>query len=504
MHIRHPGIARRWERETPKGKLPGHVRNIQRDDLAIDELTSLYGFSFAEATALLEIGRENSTAMVAVAGDPPGRNVCALVRSLSQDRSRLIVVAQPGNLAPGSFERMLRASLPDCEKRVRVIEAGGSLVDMISSAERNKHYSPKQALEVFCDSSLASPFAHDSTEPGLDFDPGLVSVRPIQIPRDDAQAIVSAVQGDDPAAQHRVLDSHLFSNPEGMAEYKTSLMGESLLREFLTDVHPDRDIAIRTLRDLMSAEVGDVEGLQYLGSGRNGSAYRHPDGFVLKVTTDPVEARSAERLAGLTTDHIGRVYDVRSLAENVWLILQEDLDRLPPDLAEEFDLAMEALERLGALDHLNEGRVFEAIVAVADNAGQPIASFVAEVLRRFEVIDMCREMRMLGLTGDFHSGNIMVRGSSPVLTDLGTPGDDPNSQNEEFGGDRLRINEFGTGAPGSGAAGPATMRGSNSSSWSNGRGALKAPMNFVPEDENADESDYALDWGPGRVTGANF
>lgn len=27
MHIHHPGIARRWERETPKGKLPKHVQD---------------------------------------------------------------------------------------------------------------------------------------------------------------------------------------------------------------------------------------------------------------------------------------------------------------------------------------------------------------------------------------------------------------------------------------------------------------------------------------------
>jgi len=27
MHIHHPGIAGRWERETPSGKLPGHVRD---------------------------------------------------------------------------------------------------------------------------------------------------------------------------------------------------------------------------------------------------------------------------------------------------------------------------------------------------------------------------------------------------------------------------------------------------------------------------------------------
>jgi hypothetical protein len=60
MHIHHPRIARRWERETLRGKLPKHVR----DDLraAIDEFTSLYGISIAEASAILEVGRESSIA----------------------------------------------------------------------------------------------------------------------------------------------------------------------------------------------------------------------------------------------------------------------------------------------------------------------------------------------------------------------------------------------------------------------------------------------------------
>lgn len=462
---------------------------------------------------LCEVGRQNSTAMVVVSG-VPGRNVCALVRSLARDRSRLIVVCQGRALSPGSFERMLRASTPDCEKRIRVVEADGDLVDMISSAERNKHYSPRHALEVFCDSSLASGFAHASTEPGLDFDPGFVSVRPINVPVDDAAAISKAVRSNDQAAEHRVLDPHLFSSSDGMAEYRDALLGgdspiarESVsianlvIREFLSDIAPSRELAIARLRDLLAAEVDDIDGLTYLGSGRNGSAYRSPDGFILKVTTDPIEAYSAGRLSGIDTEHLGRVYAVRSLGEGVWLLEQEDLGRLPKELCVEFDLAIEALSGIGALDCLNEGRVIEAIEIMREGLDDEVVRFVADTLRRFGVIEMCREMRLMGLMGDFHSGNIMMRGSSPVLTDLGTPGDDPR---EGLRRSRNRIDEFGTGTPGSGASGPAAMRGSNSSSWSNGRGALKSPANHVPEDENADEEDYALDWGPGRVSGASF
>lgn len=469
-------------------------------DGPVDGVTDeLDAYLYSESVALREAGRQNSVALVVVGNGPPGRKTCALVRSLSKDRSRLIVVSQSTGMQPGSFERMLRASLPDCEKRLRVMEAQGRLVDMIASAERNKHFSPKQALEVFCDSRLAQPYGHDSTELGLTFDPGLVSVRPINVPVDDSDAILSAIRGQDQSAQHRVLDPHIFSNPAGLAQFKSAALGqasESLMREFLADISSDREDAISTLRDMLAAHF-DVDSLSYLGSGRNGSAYRHPDGFVLKVTTDPIEVASARRLVGSSPRHLGRVFGIKQLSARVWLLVQEDLDRLSDDDREEFDLSMEVIEGQGAMDALNCGdlaRVVE-VLAHAPPPARGSIEMAISVMRRFGVPGMCSDMRSLGLTGDFHSGNVMLRGDRPVLIDLGTPGDAPGTG---------PIREFGSGAPGSGAAGPATMRGSNSSSWSNGRGALKSPANHVPEDENADEQDHALDWGPGRVSGASF
>ncbi len=463
-----------------------------------------------DARALLEAGRQNSVAMAVVPGGPPGRNVCALVRSLSRDRSRLIVAARPGGLPPGSFERMLRASVPDCEKRVRVIDVDGSLVEMISSAARNRHYGGKQALEVFCDRQLASGYAHDSIDPGLAFDPGLVSIRPIQMPSDDSEAIIRAVRGQDRSAQHRVLDAHIFSSPAGLAEYADALgpigsTNESFLREFLSDISDSREGALAQLHALLSDEV-DVDGLEYLGSGRNGSAYRSPEGFVLKVTTDRNEVRAAERLLGKSPLHLGCVFDVQWLTSHVCLLTQEDLVRLPEELRGEFDLAMAAIEAFGGMDDLNRGDLF-AVVRCLAGAGVdaiPLAREVLDTMVRFGIPEMCAELTDLGLSGDFHSGNVMLRDGNPVLMDLGTPGEDTHLGTEACRDIGRRIDEFGSGAPGSGAAGPATMRGSNSSSWSNGRGALKSPTNYVPEDENADESDYALDWGPGRVSGASF
>lgn len=46
LHIHHPGIAKRWERETSKGKLPKHVRDA-RDTSEIDPKEVEMGESFS-------------------------------------------------------------------------------------------------------------------------------------------------------------------------------------------------------------------------------------------------------------------------------------------------------------------------------------------------------------------------------------------------------------------------------------------------------------------------
>ena len=443
--------------------------------------------------SLAEAGRENSTAMVVLTGEPPGKNVCAFIRSLVADRSKLIVVAQHGSLRPGDFERLLRASMPDCEKKLRIMEAGGSLADAVSSAERNRHYRPSQALEVFCDPQSARNFSQEIRDGSLKFDPTVISVRPQEIPKDDADDIAKAVRSNDNNAMHRVLDPHVFSNQNSIADYRLALQQESVIREFLSDVSPSRDIAIQVLHDIVADAMGDdADGLQYLGTGRNGSAYRHPDGFIVKVTTDAVEARSATMLEGLEPDHLGHIFAVKPVSEGIWVIIQEDLEKLPEELAEWFDTAIEVVTAIGAIDALNEGQIDDVVRHLAECNDREFTDDVIDVMRRFNVPGMCYELSELGLTGDFHSGNVMLRSGSPVLVDLGTPGDDPGS-----------INEFGTGAPGSGANGPAQMRGSNSSSWASGQLALKRPENHVPEDENATERDTALDWGPGRISGAS-
>lgn len=487
MYANHPRMARRWSQHTATPVLPDRVS----DSL---ELAACYGDTARAQleASLIEASRPSSLAMAVIPGDAPGRRVCAFLRDLSRGRTRLLVAAQGSELEPGVFERMLRASMPDCESRIFAMEVGPSLAEAISTAEMNDEYESGQALEVFCSPPLAVAFQSELSHGGGIVDPTVISINPQRIPMDDHGAIVAAVEAGDQRRMRDLLDPHVFSSGLSVAEFR-----RGLVREFLSDISPSRELAIRTLRDILAAEVGGgIDDLQYLGTGRNGSAYRHPDGFIVKVTTDPMEARSAGQLVGASPNHLGRIFSVRPVADGVWMLIQEDLEPLPDDLSQEFDEAIDGLSERGALDLLNQGRLAEAMGSLMDNPRSTAshdAGRIGTVLRRFGVVGMCRELRELGLTADFHSGNIMLRGGSPVLVDLGTPGDDPG-----------RIDEFGTGSPGSGANGPPQMRGSNSSSWASGQLALKRPENHVPEDENASERDSALDWGPGRVSGASF
>lgn len=464
---------------------------------------------FHVAAALLEGDptRQNSTAMVVVPGEPPGKNVCAFIRGLVGQRTKVIVAVQQGSLAPGQYERLMRASMPDVEKKLRIMDVGDSISDAVSSAERNRHYSPSQSLEVFASKEETDEFTREVQGGSLTFDPTVIMVTASTIPTDDGAAIQQAVQGEDLAAMHRVLDPHVFSDQNALQKYKDAMRG--IQREFLTDIAPSREIGIQKLSMILRHELGDsFADLEYLGSGRNGSAYRTPDGLILKVTTDKREVDSAARLKGVECEYIHRIHEVVFTEDpNVWIIVQEGgLEKLPAEYCEEFDVAMQIIETLGAGHALREGDG-QAVKEIMLRSGhRDLCLLVAEVMRKFDVGGMMHEVAELGLSADFHSGNIMLREGRPVLTDLGTPGDDPGDKKGPPDGDH-QVNEFAGGVQAAPQAGPRShMRGSNSSAWAGGKLVLSKPEQHVPEDENENERSGALDqdiqgggldWGTG-------
>ena len=628
--------------------------------------------------------RNNSIAMVMVPGDPPGRNVCAFVRSLVQGRSRVIVVAQSGRLAPGNFERMMRASMPDCEKKLRIMDASGpSLADALNSAQRNHHYSPSQALEVYCDQQAARGFQQEVSDGSLKFDPTVIHIVPSRIPSDAGDDIVKAVSREDNSAMHRVLDPHIFSSQEGLADYKQALihtegvireatrwqnflantklrtipwqldnyvegveqwdkelpddmgvrgplycsvvlvsaaefskrtrrgnpnapgwmvdceifmvepddpgnpmwffhsekrfsdldqarahvekvksfvdgktllelerypksgkiamskverrsimsMVDEVLREFLTDIADNEEDGVDLLNTIVMRNAGllssrgiSVGGMQFLGAGSNGAAWKLRNGRVLKVTTDDAEAHVAAHIKGKRFKHVFTIYDVWAFpgqynGHHVYgLVTEENLQKPSQVEQDEFDEMVEVLE------HVSD----EADVNIEDDLRKVLQTLMAgkwspslkrktlESVKKFDLPGMMADMKRLGVLADLHAGNFMRRSDGTfVIIDIGTGGDQesakpPFLEDQNFFDievpslDDGRLNEFGTGAPGSGANGPVQARASNSSSWASGQLALKDPRNHVPEDENEQEQDRALDWGPGRVSGASF
>jgi len=295
MHIHHPKMARRWDAHTPKGKkLPKHVSDSMETDEEL-ELALLGGpAAVAELLTLRETGRQGSSAMLLVAGDPPGKHTCKFLRDLVRGRTSVIVVGTGGRLPAGALEQLLQVSMPDCASKLRVLDHQPSAQGAIEAAMKEGMHLPNEALEVFCSPEQAAELRRSFELGNARVDPGLIRIRTGRVPTDDGDGIIDAIDRQDADRMESLLDPHVFSDDMGLERYRRVLSGQGMLRE------------------------------------------------------------------------------------------------------------------------------------------------------------------------------------------------------------------FGTGAPGSGAAGPATMRGSNSSSWSNGRGALKAPQNHVPEDENERDADRALDWGPGRITGASI
>ncbi|HEU5118647.1 MAG TPA: hypothetical protein VFT74_18765 [Isosphaeraceae bacterium] len=615
--------------------------------------------------------RNNSVAMVIVPGEPPGRNVCAFVRSLVQDRSRVIVVAQSGRLAPGNFERMMRASMPDCEKKLRIMDASGpSLADALNSAQRNHHYSPSQALQVYCDQQTARGFQQEVSDGSLKFDPTVINIVPSRIPSDAGEDIVRAVKGGDESAMHRVLDPHIFSSQEGLGDYKQALLHtEGVIREatrwqnFMANTKlqtipweldnyvegieqwekelPDdmglrgpiycsivllsaAEFSKRTKRGnpqtagwMVDCEIfmvepddpgyplwffhsekrfADIEqaraqveklktfvdsktllelerypksgkiamskfesllregikrkfpgeklyvhfssrpkpprvpnrSMNFMSSGGPPGIYAYPmdaamtyasdrtDAYVLrprvevldvmKYTREQLE-RDIQRLSGMVD--LSRSLRLWSRYERevvrtgppfakLWYLLSRIPragDEYPPGVQETAfgnpQLGRELLLKLG-------------YSAIEDSIGIIYGTEPKQVLfltdESFEVIDHVQNPETF--RSHETQRELVERLVDEVLREFLEEGNIFDIEVPSLDGGRL--NEFGTGSPGSGANGPVQVRASNSSSWASGQLALSDPRNHVPEDENEEESDRALDWGPGRVSGASF
>jgi len=242
-----------------------------------------------------------------------------------------------------------------------------------------------------------------------------------------------------------------------------SSMPISAFKEKLKDKEPkitneaafdgEEERAIYGLGDVMTDPwvVAKVRGRGYdisdhavLGSGGMGTAFDIGNNRVLKLTTDEDEAKSSNHIRGKNMKNVVRVFDVFKLpkersgkAGDVYGIVQEKLQEMPNDKEEQFTQAMRDLKSATgvATKYFINGRRWDAFVGdvitkAARRGKEDVARKALAQLEDLEMNDMVDQLNTANVEfEDYHPGNIMMRGTNFVITDLGfsqSPGADPD------------------------------------------------------------------------------
>ncbi len=163
-----------------------------------------------------------------------------------------------------------------------------------------------------------------------------------------------------------------------------------------------------------------------LGRGSNGIAFDIGDSRVLKVTADPSEAKSSFKIEGRANRHIARIHQVFKFpGTEIYGIVQERLQPLDDMEKVDVDWSMHVIDRILGKDL---GVFWRGWEAVKDEVSKrPDDRFDDEeradafrTLERYQLPEMMDEVMRRGIGfHDYHSGNIMKRGSDYVIADLG-------------------------------------------------------------------------------------
>lgn len=281
-----------------------------------------------------------------------------------------------------------------------------------------------------------------------------------------------------------VLEGREFSMPEEIVERNLSAFGETQRRiAFMVQAIEGRDTSsfvksllgpmferrIRSISERVNIGSGtklltqyadklkvrghDVSGAVPLGTGTQGTAFEIQGGKVLKLTSDSSEAISSLRLKGKNTKYIAKIYDVFVFPQTkVFGIVQEKLIKLSSHEDQELTDAIRDLSLILTLSprsqtdfetillKVHDWVEFEEAVTDAAEYSEGYANRAREaleILQKFKVDMMMSELVALGIKfRDYHSDNIMKRGSEYVLIDIGysrapgNEGDIPVLENE--------------------------------------------------------------------------
>lgn len=175
---------------------------------------------------------------------------------------------------------------------------------------------------------------------------------------------------------------------------------------------------------------------QKLGSGSFGIAYEisyKGRRMVVKMTTDEKEAKASNHVKGKPTKHVVRIVDVFQLkGTDVYGIVQEKLEQPSEEDKSEFDDFMEYVELIKGGNEIVNGDpegLSEKIRKVFAKKPHLIDDF-EEKMDHFQFGEIIKELHSLDVEFlDFHRENIMKRGSTFVIIDLGmsdSPGKAPD------------------------------------------------------------------------------
>jgi cytidyltransferase-like protein len=207
---------------------------------------------------------------------------------------------------------------------------------------------------------------------------------------------------------------------------------ERVMEAIIEDLQPDEfgTQVVQGDADLLKAKKGiDISKLKFIAAGGMGAAYDMGGGKVLKITSDPSEAVTAQAIKGKNLEHIYRVYDVFRFKEEddgiqpVYAIVQEKLFPIRETLGNwAFSLALlrqflAPKHRPIAWEEARAGVIAERNRTSKKQDGQ----LYADILEKMGVGDIVDELAKLGIVFfDYHPGNIMKRADgTPVVIDLG-------------------------------------------------------------------------------------
>jgi hypothetical protein len=195
-------------------------------------------------------------------------------------------------------------------------------------------------------------------------------------------------------------------------------------------------------KGLKSAGINadNVESFPVMGIGTHGTAFGVGPDQVLKITNDAQEAAVANALLNVDLPNVVKFYDIWTFGDTgLFGILQEKLEPLPADDAQEFNDAMIATglpvwvrQGKGSWDtvkKLIKGYVIKQLKKKFDDLKGPEARAYADdinkkwsmLVDKYGVADMYKTLSGLGIDfHDYHAGNMMKRPDGTlVLIDLG-------------------------------------------------------------------------------------